>query len=325
MPAPSTLERPSRVARVRKAFARLRVQRIAPESPPTAPPPPDAAALAHALRVQPGRVRLRTFLLAAWTIFVYGLWACCRPFALWQDGPLRPVRRALLKLWGRGALRMAGVRLRIEGPVPAPPFFLVSNHLSYLDIFVLARCTGAVFVGMDEIGAMPVIGYMVRTAQQLLIDRKTQRDAARVIPQIEAILKAGDGVVVFAEARCSRGVDVRPFKPSLFEPAVRLGLPVHCATLHYATPQGCPAAGDSMVWWRWESFTDHLPRLLSLPRSEARVRFAPLPVAAADRKALARACHAVVAEAFEPIAQGVLEDLPPPDDAPKHIYTELGA
>lgn len=321
MPAPSILENPSRAARVRKVLARLRARRKGPASAPAAPH--DAEAVARALRLHPGRVRVRTALLTVWTLFIYALWACCWPFALFQDGPLRPVRRALLKLWGRGALRVAGVRLRIEGSAPKVPFFLVSNHLSYLDIFILARCTGAVFVAMDEIGAMPVFGHMLRTSQQLLINRKAQRDAARVIPQIEAILKAGDGVVVFAEARCSRGVDVCPFKPSLFEPAARLGMPVHCATLHYATPEGCPAAADSMVWWRWEAFTDHLPRLLSLPHSEARVRFAPLPVAAADRKALARACHAVVRAAFEPVAQGVLEDLPPPEDTPKHIYTEL--
>lgn len=261
----------------------------------------------------------RMSLIVLGTLVAYAVWILCSPFALASPERRRAIRRGILKRWGRAMLRIVRAKVRIEGAPPTPPFFLVANHLSYVDIFLLASQTGCVFVARSDMATWPVLGFMMRTAQQLFIEREQLRDAKRVIGLIAQVLDEKDGMAVFAEARCGRGDCVLPFKPSLFEPAVLRNFPVHCASIHYETPEGYPAAGDNVVWWRWEPIEDHLRRLLTLPGFTATVRYADAPVVGSDRKILARGSHQTVNDIFTPITQGALEELPAPDWLPNYL------
>jgi predicted GNAT family N-acyltransferase len=49
-------------------------------------------------------------------------------------------RRVCMRWWCRGVLWALGVRLTVRGAIPADARFVVSNHLSYLDVAVLAPC-----------------------------------------------------------------------------------------------------------------------------------------------------------------------------------------
>ncbi len=267
------------------------------------------------------RVHIKLVSLVAWTFLVYGLWVCAWPLGGFSLDRLRPFRRRLLKWWGSGCLAIVGVRLDIGGAPPEPPFLLVSNHLTYLDIMVHARQTGAIFVAHSGMREWPVLGVMFRTTHMLFIRRESRQDAGRVIEQVQEALAKEDGVVVFPEGRCSRGVEVKKFHPALFEPAARGGTPVHFAALSYETPEGSPAAADDVVWWRWESLYDHFCRFAVLPYCTARLRYGTASLPTADRKTLCQQAHQGVSALFIPVEQGVLEELPPPEEAHKlHPY-----
>ena len=61
-----------------------------------------------------------------------------------------PTARALwLQRHSRRVLKIFNLETRIEGPVPARGL-LVSNHLGYLDIFVLASIAPAMFVAKQR-------------------------------------------------------------------------------------------------------------------------------------------------------------------------------
>jgi 1-acyl-sn-glycerol-3-phosphate acyltransferase len=210
-------------------------------------------------------------------------------------------RRAVQRGWARSAAHIVGMRVRVEGPLPPAGSLLVANHLSYLDVVTLWCAASGTCIAKSEVAGWPLVGALGRLAGTLFIDRRRRSDVARVIPAVERALRAGDRVILFAEATSTRGDRVLPFKSSLFEAAVRSARPVACASLHYATPAGATPADLAICWWGDMTFLDHVWALLQLPYFEARVRFAPAPLAGADRKALARRAHAVVGSLWTPV------------------------
>ncbi len=252
-------------------------------------------ALAHA------RALTRSFVLAAWT----GLWFLLRLLQA-PLGPLAPRLRERLhdlsiRTWARGMARIVGMRVDVEGEPPRPPFLLVANHLSYLDIIALWTRAEGDFLAKSEIASWPVFGFLTRSAGTLFVDRTRAADLPRVIGELGAVLARRRGVIVFPEGTSSEGAHVLPFRPSIFEAALGTGHPVHCAALTYRTPPGAPPARLALCWWGDMEFLDHLYRVLMLPSFEARIVFVAEPARGADRKELARSAQALVQRHFAPV------------------------
>lgn len=203
--------------------------------------------------------------------------------------------------WGRGTARVLGVRIRTAGTPPAAPFFLVANHLSYLDIVVLYSRLQGRFLAKSDVARWPVLGWLARLGGTLFIDREKHRDLTRVLPAVRTILDAGRGVVVFPEGTSTRGDGVERFKPSIFEVPIRTGVPVSYAALSYRTPEGAPPAHLSVCWWGDAPFVPHFLGLLSLPRIDATLAFGDHPVTAEDRKDLALRAQRAVESQFTPV------------------------
>lgn len=213
----------------------------------------------------------------------------------------RPARNAIFRLWARVCLRVIGGRVRVEGSPPRAPFLLVCNHLSYVDIAVLASCADAWFVAKMEMRFWPLVGMLCRSVGTIFIDRQTSRDVLRVNRLIEDVLQNGYGVVIFPEGTSTQGFEVRRFRTSLLDHPARGGMPVHAAALTYSTPPGEPPANLSVCWWGDVPLFTHAQRLFELRRFDAVVRFSPHAVSASDRKELAARLHSEVERIFEPV------------------------
>jgi 1-acyl-sn-glycerol-3-phosphate acyltransferase len=208
------------------------------------------------------------------------------------------------RTWARGTARIVGLKIVRSGTPPRPPFFLVANHLGYLDVVVLAATLDATFVAKSDVAAWPLVGRLCAAVGTVFVDRSRKRDLLRVLPLLDARLCAGDGVVVFPEGTTGDGSAVLPFRSPLFAAAARRGLPVHLATLGYATPAGAPHPARAVCWWGDMEFVPHLRALLALPSCTARVHFAAAAVPAGARKPVARAAQRAIARRFVPVHQG---------------------
>jgi len=270
-------------------------------------------------------IRLRQWRRASslvfWTLFAYGLFICCWPLALVAPKQMRPIRRSLMKFWGTMSLWSLNMKLKVYGRAPEAPCFLVVNHISYVDILVMAQQCGPVFVAKAEMDTWPLWGWMMRKSHQIFIERGNFRDSQRVLNLLSEVLDEKDALVIFAEGRCSPGAEVLPFRPSLFEIAAERQYPVHYASLSFEVPEGEPAASDSISWWRWEPLRDAMMRLFSLSSSTTTIYYSREPVIASTRKELAQRTHAGCVELFKPISQGVLPELPAPPNLPR-LYRE---
>lgn len=212
-------------------------------------------------------------------------------------------RRGLRRAWARWVSRLLGVEVTTSGEAPIAPFVLVANHLSYLDILTLMSELDCVFVAKSEIAGWPVLGLLARTTGTIFVERANKSQLPIVIRTVATSLERGNGVVFFPEGTSSRGASVLPFKASLFEVALRTGMPVHTASLHYEVPPGVQPAWLSVAWWGDMTFADHFLRLLTLPRIRARISFGAVPIRADDRKALAARTHRAVTSGFEPLVE----------------------
>lgn len=248
------------------------------------------------------RLWIRVFGLFVWTVTLFSIRMSFYPLRRFDEVRDRRWRRYWFSLWGRGFAWIYGVRVVLHGTPPRPPFYIVCNHLSYLDVLLMVCQTGSGFVARGDLEHWPVIGYMCKKLDVLFIDRKSKRDTVRVNDLIADTIAKGDGICVFPESRIFCGRDVEPFKSSLIEPAIHLGVPIHYATVSYQTYPGDPPASTIVSWWRPEPFFFHVARQLKHCGCTATITFGDTPMTGTDRKALAHDLHAAVRANFTPLA-----------------------
>jgi 1-acyl-sn-glycerol-3-phosphate acyltransferase len=224
----------------------------------------------------------------------------CRPFSIGLDHWFR--HKAFV--WAsRGICSIVGMRIRIVGTPPEAPFFLVSNHLSFLDVFLLASQLGCIFVSKNDLATMPFFGFITRNMNTIYIDREDFRDTARVNAEIKEAMEEGMGVAIFPESKVSVDGTILPFKPALLQPAVELDLPVHHAFIHYSTPTGQRPASEVAIWRDGVNLIQHFLNVAKLPWYEATLTFGEKAIENSDRKILAQELQRAVEKQYRPISQ----------------------
>lgn len=203
--------------------------------------------------------------------------------------------------WAKSVVFLMGVRLVVVGDAPRPPFFLVSNHLSYLDIPVFFCLVRGVFVAKSEVGSWPLIGWLSKLANTLFIDRQRRRDLLRVNSLMSRHMTSQEGIILFPEGTSTRGARINKFKPALLQAPAHMGFPVHYATISYRSSEASKPAHLGVCWWGDMTFADHFFGLLGIRRVDAMVSFGSDPVRHEDRKELAESLWRRMTDQFEPV------------------------
>lgn len=240
--------------------------------------------------------------------------------------PMAAVQAAMLLLPGRGKVvvarlywaslcRLMGMQVRVVG-TPARrtdgrPVVFASNHSSWLDILTLGGALEACFVAKQEVGAWPLVSTVARLGRTVFVSRRAantgqERDAMR------ARLDAGDSLILFPEGTSSDGSRVLPFRSVFFSVAEdRPGSArpmIQPVSVVYDQLAGLPAGRASRPVFAWYGDMDlasHFWRLAQHRGLRATVLLHPPmdPAAYPNRKALARAVHAVVADGAATLRQ----------------------
>ena len=210
-------------------------------------------------------------------------------------------RQICFRTWARRFASIAGMKIEVIGPVPKPPFFLVSNHLGYMDIPAIRAVADGVYVAKAEIRKWPAAGKMIADFGMIFIDRYNRRDIPRAGVEIISRLSDGEGVIVFPEGTSTKGEDVLPFNSSFLQFAAQSDLPVSYCSITYRTPEGERPASETVCWWDDSSFAPHIFRLFSVPGFTAIINFGGEPILSTDRKKLATELREKVRERFIPV------------------------
>ena len=230
----------------------------------------------NALRLS---LRLAALLLTlAGCLVLHGLTRLVRAPSPWP--------RLFLRAFGR----IAGARACVTGvPLKRNAVFL-ANHLSWVDIPVLAGATGTAFVAKAELRDIAVIGWLCGLNHTLFVRRGDRMGIGEQVGRIAAALAEGWAITIFPEGTTGDGRTLLPFKAALLavleppQPPLAPGLMVQPVRIDYG-----PATTE-LAWVGDEPGRHHAARVFRR-RGTFPVNLHFLepfdPVSCPDRKAIA--------------------------------------
>lgn len=208
--------------------------------------------------------------------------------------------------FSRIALRLLGVRVRVRSRARLPKTpegrLIVANHLSSLDILILASIMPVVFITSVELRRSGLPGLFAIAAGSLFIERRRAIALRREITAVSRAITQGFSVVLFPEGTSFDGSRVRPFKNALFDAAIRSGSEVLPLCIRYSKANGKKiSAGDGhAVFYHNIPFLMHVRTILELRTLEAEVAVLErIPAGTiGNRKKMASLLHKEISEAY---------------------------
>jgi 1-acyl-sn-glycerol-3-phosphate acyltransferase len=129
----------------------------------------------------------------------------------------------------RFLLRVAGVRMRVEGKFPASGTFIVMfNHTSFIDMFLAPAFLQGRYTAVmaEERMRYPLLQPLLRRFKVVPIVRENQERALAALQRAKEALHAGYHVVLLPEGTRTTTGDMLPFKSGGFHMAVQTGAPI---------------------------------------------------------------------------------------------------
>lgn len=204
-------------------------------------------------------------------------------------------------------LRVLRVEHTIEGEIEkhksAKNYFLIANHMSYLDVLILAQYFPASFVTSVEVKETPVLGQICVLAGCLFVERRSRDNLHREVSDITTALKHGNNVLVFPEATSTNGETVIRFKRPLFQAAIDSEVRVLPLSLRYeqVDHEDFSAANrDKVCWYGDMDFLPHFWSLHQLRSVRAKVFIHPPEKAVAFKGPadLAEYCQSIIKKTY---------------------------
>lgn len=189
-----------------------------------------------------------------------------------------------------GIARIAGARVTITGAPSRKGAFLLSNHVSWLDIPVISGASGSAFVAHSGLADVGLLKWLCEMNDTVFVARHERRSVHAQVEQVRAALTDTGALTVFPEGTTSDGASLLPFKSSLLsalDPPPP-GIAIQPVWLDY----GPDVAG--MAWVGEEHGLDNFLKILARRRAiPVTVHFlAPLgPDETANRKVMATAAR----------------------------------
>ena len=182
-------------------------------------------------------------------------------------------------------------------------YLIVSNHVSYLDIFVISSVSKSVFVANSELGEEFPLGTVTRYGGGIFVERRNRTKLLEDIEYISKVLGMGINVVLFPEGTTSNGERVRSFKTPFLSPALKYKTDILPICLKYKTVNGEEINNENrdLVFYHGSiSFFGHFFRMLNTGSITVEVsELEKIPVDnSSNRKELSELAHDRINSAY---------------------------
>jgi 1-acyl-sn-glycerol-3-phosphate acyltransferase len=118
---------------------------------------------------------------------------------------------------------------------PRRPYVVVSNHESFVDILVISHLPWEMkWLSKAALFKIPVVGWLMRMAKDIPLDRSDRAAAATAMRQCAQRLSQRVSVMIFPEGTRSTTGALLPFKDGAFRLAIESGVPILPLAVHGA-------------------------------------------------------------------------------------------
>ena len=114
-----------------------------------------------------------------------------------------------------------------EHKKPGQAYVVVSNHQSMADIPVISHLVNdSKWLAKAELFRVPVVGWMLRMAGDIPVDRSDRRKGAQAMLRCARTLRQGCSIVFFPEGTRSKDGEIHAFNDGPFQLALRERTPI---------------------------------------------------------------------------------------------------
>ena len=251
------------------------------------------------------------FKLAAFALCLSCFFIMTLPLVPWLQRGSRKVRPILMKATSLASVfmtRVLGLEVEVVGEKDA--FYapgarlMVSNHMSYVDVLLLATQRPACFVTSQEIKETPGLGIICQAGGCLFVNRKNRRNLGGEVKELSEAMRAGMSVTIFPEATSSNGHGVLKFRRPLFNAAIDAGVPVLPLTLNYLSIDDVPVGPDNrdvICWYGDMPFFSHIMTLFKSKKIKAQIVVGKLLPPTIEVTELTEVSYEQVVKHFKPL------------------------
>lgn len=207
----------------------------------------------------------------------------------------------------RWILKLFNMHVKTTGmPTHGGTFLIISNHMGFIDILMLASHFPMNFVTSQEMRETPFLGLLTEMGGCIYVERRNRTKVLGELHQIAEALKQGFRVTLYPEATSHNGEEVLPFKRTLLMAAAHAGVPLQPVVVNFRKVNGEPITlkwRDSVCWYGDISFVASLWASLKIGRLDADIDFLDPYFATPDedRGVVASNLHAKISAHFTPI------------------------
>lgn len=158
---------------------------------------------------------------------------------------------------------ISGARRHTIGTPLKRDVFFVANHISWLDVPVIAGGSGTAFVAQDGLEKAPVVGWLCTLNRTVFVSRTDRLGVADQINRVRDALAETWSLAIFPEGTTTDGTHLLPFKSPLMavlDPPPP-GVLVQPVWLDYGE------IGPSIAWVGTEPGRDNALRVFARPGS----------------------------------------------------------
>lgn len=177
---------------------------------------------------------------------------------------------------------------------------LVSNHLSYMDIFIISSVFPGCFVTSIELRKMPVLGQISEMAACVFVERRSRANLTEEISDMTNTLKNNIRVLLFPEGTTSNGEQVLRFKRPLFQSMIDAKKSAQPVTINYEIAR---SERDQIFWHSDISFFNHFYTFLGRPTTyvSLTIHQSFVPTTVDDVTTLSEKAYATVSKSYNKI------------------------
>jgi lyso-ornithine lipid O-acyltransferase len=190
--------------------------------------------------------------IALWLLIcvpLHALWRLVRAQSPWP------------RLFLRGGAWLSGMRVSFQGDRLLSNVLYIANHVSWLDILVLAGRSGTAFVAKADMESWPVLGWLASLNNSIYVKREARLDVASQAAAMSEALLTGQPLALFPEGTTGDGLTLLPFRSSLLATVSPPppGIAIQPLAIDYGSRAGV------IAWTGDESVGTNALRVLSMP------------------------------------------------------------